>query len=170
MTDQISPAAIYERARRLANIAVWTIALQRRRLSASEPEDETFAFRLWADWEFFISSLMRLRRAAALAAKADCIKVQIEEALEVFDRSIPNLQDARNVMEHIDEYALDKGHARKVSRKSLEVGSFDSCRFIWSSIIDLDADAALAASRALFVAIRVAQGAFPPSSKQDGTE
>ena len=47
-------AAVIERAYRLANKAMFTIALQVRRLDFFEPEDETFVFRKHADWEFLI--------------------------------------------------------------------------------------------------------------------
>jgi hypothetical protein len=53
-TRSPSPAATYERGRRLANIAVWTAQLQRRRLSTNEPEDGEFPFRRSADFQFFI--------------------------------------------------------------------------------------------------------------------
>jgi hypothetical protein len=64
-----SPTATFERARRLANIAVWTAQLQRRRLFTNEPEDGVFLFRRWADFQFFIVALTRVRRAAVLASK-----------------------------------------------------------------------------------------------------
>ena len=60
-----SPAATYERARRLANIAVWTAQLQRRRLATDEPEDSEFLFRRWADFQFLIVALTRVRRAGS---------------------------------------------------------------------------------------------------------
>ena len=40
-------AATIERALRFANIAMFTITLQRRRLRSVEPEDERFALRWW---------------------------------------------------------------------------------------------------------------------------
>jgi hypothetical protein len=45
-------AAVIERAYRLANKAMFTIALQVRRLDSFEPEDENFVFLKHADWEF----------------------------------------------------------------------------------------------------------------------
>lgn len=49
-------AAIYERARRLANISLWAVDLQCRRLKSTEPEDTEFIFRKWADFDFLIVS------------------------------------------------------------------------------------------------------------------
>ncbi len=60
--------ATYERARRLANVAVWSVELQCRRLQSVEPEDATFVLRKWADFDFLVVALTRLRRAAQLAA------------------------------------------------------------------------------------------------------
>lgn len=64
LADEIDAAAL-ERAKSLANWACYTIALQRRRLQSGEPEDETFIFRWWADLEFLVVTLRRLRRATA---------------------------------------------------------------------------------------------------------
>jgi hypothetical protein len=63
-----SEAATLERAFSLVNEAMHTVALQRRRLATEEPEDRDFPMRRWADWEFFISALWRLRRRAQIAA------------------------------------------------------------------------------------------------------
>lgn len=52
--------AILERAASMANRPVWTLRLQRRRLADTEPEDEEFIFRFWADLEFFILTLWGL--------------------------------------------------------------------------------------------------------------
>jgi hypothetical protein len=51
-----------------ANIANWSVHLQYRRLESSDPEDAAFVLRRWADFDFMIVALIRLRRAAQLAA------------------------------------------------------------------------------------------------------
>jgi hypothetical protein len=45
-----SDAATYDHARRLANVALWTIDIQRRWLNSTEPEDKDFPFRQWSDF------------------------------------------------------------------------------------------------------------------------
>ena len=74
-----SSAATYERARRLANQALWTIDLQRRRLNSDEPEDAKFILRKWSDFHFLVVALTRLRRAAVLAEKVPEISQQIPD-------------------------------------------------------------------------------------------
>ncbi len=73
--------ATYERARRLANLSLWTIRLQCRRLQSSEPEDNVFAFRVFADFDFLIVALIRLRRAVKLAANIPEFQEEILAAL-----------------------------------------------------------------------------------------
>ena len=68
-----SDAAILERARSLATEAISTVALQRRRPRSTEPEDGVFVFRWWADLQFLIVALRRLRRAAQLAARTPAL-------------------------------------------------------------------------------------------------
>jgi hypothetical protein len=124
-------AATYERARRLANLSLWTISLQYRRLNSIEPEDDKFILRKWSDFLFFIVALTRLRRAANLAAKIPEISPQMRKAIKTFDVAFPNLKTMRDVAEHIDDYACDCGHDASISRYSLEVSSFDGDDWKW---------------------------------------
>jgi hypothetical protein len=157
-----SDAATYERARRLANQAVLTVALQRRRLKTTEPEDGEFLFRRVADFQFLILTLTRLRRTAELAAKIPAITDVMIDALHKFDASLPKRKKMRDVIEHIDDYAVDQGRDKSVSRKALEVGVFDDTVFQWLDCV-LDADDALRASRELFKALQAAESAFRKS-------
>src|SRR5438067_2385046 len=105
-------AAILERAYSLALEAMKTIEMQRRRVNSEEPEDATFVFRWWADLQFFIVSLRRLRRVAELAEQVPSIAKDISTALTQFDAVLPMLSMMRNVGEHIDDYALDSTKRR----------------------------------------------------------
>lgn len=148
-----SPEATYERARRLANLAMWTVSLQSRRLKTSEPEDEEFIFRRWSDFHFLIVALTRLRRAATLATKIQRIESNIKDALKEFDLELPNLKTMRDVAEHIDDYAVDSGINKDISRKSLEVSKYNSTKFEQLGF-QLDTEDAIKASHKLFNAIR----------------
>lgn len=154
--DGPSPEAIYERARRLANLAVWTVALQHRRLRTTEPEDGEFLFRRWADFQFLIVALTRCRRAAVLATKVARIEDSMKAAIQAFDAALPMLKNMRDVAEHFDDYAVDEGWNQKVSRSSLEVGVFGEKAFEWLGY-RLDADEALEAAQKLFSAIQSAK-------------
>jgi len=146
-------AATYERAKRLANIALWTIDLQRRRLNSKEPEDAEFIFRQWSDFHFLVVALTRLRRAAELASKVTTISEQIQVSLKTFDDALPNLKKMRDVAEHINDYAMDNGKDKNISRKSLEVSTSDGGD-VWEWLgYELDAGAALRASAALYKAL-----------------
>jgi hypothetical protein len=154
--DGPSDIATYERARRLANLAMWTVALQRRRLKTNEPEDGQFLFRRWADFQFLIVALWRLRRAADLAAKVPALVGAMRDALREFDTALPSLKKMRDIAEHFDDYAMERGRHRTVSRESLEVGVIGDSVFQWLDQ-EINADTALAASQQLFVSIQRAQ-------------
>jgi hypothetical protein len=154
-----SPEATYERARRLANQAVWTVALQRGRLRTREPEDREFTFRKVADFQFLIVALTRLRRTAELAAKVPVIADEMKAALLKFDTGLPHLREMRNVIEHIDDYALDQGRDKNVGRRSLEVGVFNDTIFQWLGH-ELNADDALRSAQGLFNDLQTAGSAF----------
>jgi len=162
-TSKPSDAATYERATRLANLALWTVDLQRRRLNSTEPEDAKFIFRKWSDFHFLIVALTKLRRAAVLASKVTAISGQMRIALKQFDDALPHLKEMRDVAEHIDEYAVDRGFKSVgqkdgyISRKSLEVSTSDGGD-VWEWLgFELDAGQALSASGALFGALKACQ-------------
>jgi hypothetical protein len=59
----------------------------------------------------------------------------------------------RDVAEHIDEYAVDKGKINNISRKQLEVSILDGTTLEWLDD-KLDADEALKASERLFEVLK----------------
>jgi len=66
------------------------------------------------------------------------------------------LKKMRNVAEHFDDYAMDKGRHTDVRRGGLEVGSFSDKTFNWLNC-ELDFDVALQAGSRLFEAIKKAR-------------
>jgi hypothetical protein len=154
--DKPSHFATYERARRLANIELYTVALQRRRLRTKEPEDGEFLFRRWADFHFLVVALVRLRRAAELAAEIPKIKNEIRLALHKFDAAVPDLKKLRDVAEHFDDYALDRGRLTNINRRQLEVAVIGSTKLSWLDG-EFDADEAFNAGQHLFDAIKQAK-------------
>lgn len=147
-----SDAAILERASSMANRALWTARLQRRRLSCTEPEDNEFLFRFWADLEFLILALWHIRLAALLARRVAGVRVTIQAAIEQFDTALPGLRTMRNVIEHLDEYGVDIGRQQDISRKQLQVGAWDGVAFRWLGI-ELNVDDAVAAGKALYLTV-----------------
>lgn len=148
-------AVILERALSFATEAVYTVALQRRRLRSQEPEDDRFVLRLWADLQMLIIMLRRLRRAAELAKQVPTVRDSIHRALAEFDQALPTLTKMRDVGEHIEDYALDQGHDETVSRRTLQVGSWNGTTLEWLGG-SLDVDAAMRAAEELYRAIQAA--------------
>jgi hypothetical protein len=158
-------AARYERARRLANVAMWSIELQCRRLEAVEPEDARFVLRRWTDFDFLIVALTRLRRATRLAAEVPQLRTSLGPALAQFDKALPDLKKMRDVAEHVDDYAIDQGRQRAIARQSLEVSTMeaDGPTLFWLQA-RLNAREASQASRALFAALKEASSLFSADS------
>ncbi len=152
-----SDAEILALARTFASEALRMVALQHRRIR-SEPEDEVFAF--WADLQFFVVSLRRVRQAAELAAGS---RPAIRAAIDRFDSELPQLRRMRNVGEHIDEYALGRGNDKTVERRALLVGGFsDEGDFRWLGS-ELNIERALKAAESLYYTVSDASKASPRS-------
>jgi hypothetical protein len=144
---------------------MWSIEVQCRRLEAVEPEDAEFVLRRWADFDFLIVALTRLRRAAWLAVKIPQLQASLDTALVQFDKALPDLKKMRDVAEHIDDYALDRGRQNAVPRQLLEVSTMeaDGPTLCWLQS-RLNAREASHASRALFAALKEASELFHASS------
>ena len=153
----IPSAATYERAKRLANFALWTIDLQIHRLQRDELGDKKFILRKWADFHFFVLALTKLRRAGILASKVPSIKLKIDKALKQFDAQLPYLITMRNVEQHFDDYAIDQGRDKAISKKSLEVGMYDDKTWYWLGF-EVDINKALKVSAKFFQVIKESQG------------
>lgn len=150
---------------------MWTVDLQRRRLKEPDPIDGDFVFRRWSDFDFLAVALVRLKRAARLAARVPSLAQHVETAIASFDSSLPHLTAFRNVAEHFDEYAMDEGRA-DYSRTQLETSQIEGGTLRWlgplgngfnenDSAGRLNVDEAYTAARGLFIAIQDAEKLLP---------
>jgi hypothetical protein len=98
-----------------------------------------------------IITLSRLRKTALLLKNTQTYEVKMMCAIEKFDKQLPNLRRMRNVGEHVDSYGSDspKRHDLSITRKGLQVGSWDGATFIWLSCA-LNIDEALKSANELF--------------------
>ena len=79
-----------------------------------------------------------------------------QNALTKFDTALLALKNMRDIAEHFDDYAMDRGRDSTVSRKSLEVGIIGNSVFQWLGH-ELNADTAVSAAQRLFKDIQQAQ-------------
>ena len=140
------------------------VSIQCRRIRSSEPGDRQFVLRWWADLQFLIVALWRLRAAGVLALQSELDGASLEGAVDSFDLALPHLRRMRNVGEHVGDYAMENGRDRTVQRKQLQVGSFDGTSFSWLDV-ELNIDRALDAAERLHRAVKDAAfaAAFPRS-------
>lgn len=154
--DDRPAAAVSDRALSLMNEAMFTVDLQTRRVRGREPEGEVFVMRWWADLQFLIVALRRLRRAAELGKHGLLeTKAAIEDAIRSFDRDLGDLATMRNVGEHIDDYVreTDRRRHKDVERGGLQVGNFDGATFHWLDR-ELNIDHARRVAERLYLAAR----------------
>lgn len=154
-TDQ----AILERSLSLANEAIYTVSLQRRRVRSLEPEDEPFVLRWWADLQFLVTALRRLRQIVTLASCVPQVSGGLLRGLEEFDNALPGLSTMRNVGEHLDVYAIDDRNRRhkQVDRHMVQTGTWDGTTYEWLKE-SLNVDKAYDAATKLYLALRTASG------------
>lgn len=137
-----------ELARSLALDAMLAVDLQRRRIYDQTP-DEAYPARWWADIQFFIVALRRLRLAAEFARRADS---ELKRAIRDFNATVPDLDRFRNVGEHIDAYAEGRGKDDTVDRHELLEGSLQGPIYRWLDR-ELNIDSAHGAAQKLWTAV-----------------
>lgn len=150
VTEAPSRLATLERVRSLSNVAVYTVALQHRRLRHPEPVGE-FIMQPWADFSFLIIALCRLERIVGIL-KGDAV---IDAALSEFNAALPGIRKLRDIGEHVDEYAIDSPsrHRKGYGRAGLQVATFDGVTFEWYDQ-SVNIDDALAVAQTLFAAVQ----------------
>jgi hypothetical protein len=124
-----------------------------------------------SDFQFLIFALVRLRRTAELASKVPLLAEGMKSALLKFDTALPHLKVMRDVIEHVDDYALNKGKNKNVKRRSVEVGGYDDTVFQWLGH-ELNAHEAMEAAQSLFKDMQAAQSFFsdgPPDFNRHGS-
>lgn len=145
--------AIYEDARTMANIAAWGVELQIRRLRKSiqenNKETEEFVMQPIIDFHFLVTALSRLRLTAEIVSEI----CDLSSAIEAFDKNLPDLRVVRNILEHIDEYRVGKGHNKNVPRDSFQTFTLDDDSVKWVSY-EINLEKTIKASSDLFMAIK----------------
>jgi hypothetical protein len=145
--------SIYEDARTMANIATWGVELQTRRIRNSIQEDkneiEEFVMQPIIDFHFLVTALSRLRLTAELVSEI----CDLSSAIEDFDKNLPDLRAVRNILEHIDEYRVGKGHNKNVPKVSFQTFTLDDDSIKWLNY-EINLEQAIKASGDLFMAIK----------------
>ena len=104
------------------------------------------------DLQFFIVAMRRLRRGVEIGKWAESHRGVLQDALVVFDATLPNLAMLRNVGEHLDEYAVGAGNHSSVTWRHVQVTSWNDPVVEWLGL-KLDAEDALSAGHALIGAL-----------------
>ena len=141
--------AIYEDAKNMANIAIWGVELQIKRLKSEENEIYEFVMQPVVDFHFLIVTLTRLRQAATLVSSISDLSSEIEK----FDKAIPDLRTVRNILEHIDEYRIGKGKNKRVPKDTFQTIIFGDECVKWVDY-EINLKSALKASEGLYAAIK----------------
>ncbi len=166
-----------ERAARLASSSIFAIRLQLTRIQASHiaatsDNVDDAVMQRWADSEFLIIALWRLRTTACIAASVSCAKDSMTAAIKRFDQQLPHLQMMRHVSQHLDDYAIDHPKKRRqrkpgstefVGRRLLEVAGLgdDELNWLRGKLNFADAEAA---ANALYAAVLKARDSFHDTS------
>ncbi|HEV8325530.1 MAG TPA: hypothetical protein VG389_28235 [Myxococcota bacterium] len=144
----------YEDLLSLANRAMWTIDLQVRRVRAFATDPtvtSNFVLQPVSDAEFLIFSLDRL---LGIARQIDTMTAgALRTALGEYERALPSLRRARNVIAHLDEYLRGDGRDQSVSVGSLSTTVLDAPNLQFAGL-DFDLDAVMSAGGKLLAAIR----------------
>lgn len=107
-----SDDVILERARSLANQTANAIYVQIERCNATAEDPWQTLY----DAQFLIEALWRFRRAVAIAKSVRAASPDVVLLVENFDAALPGLRRMRNVLEHVDDYAIDAQHFGKNRR------------------------------------------------------
>ncbi|ESZ99708.1 hypothetical protein ThrDRAFT_02702 [Frankia casuarinae] len=169
-TQQPTEIEVLNRAVRLASNSLYVIDIQIRRIAGDEPEDEDYLFRVWADIDFLIITLWKIRTVTLAAARRLPSDLALTDAIAEFDRSVPHLKLMRDVGQHLEDYminAASRRHRRpgteyKISRRQLEVAAWSQNDFRWLDAV-LDFTDSRKAASVLYSRLRAARSKYTAS-------
>jgi hypothetical protein len=176
----LTPAAVVERGRSMANQWMWAVTLQHDRIRNPRPQDKAFhPFRVdgfnEVDVHFLVIALRRLRTVATTFEHAPEQWESVRSATCTFDKKLPWLKRLRDVFEHLEDYAVDANHRRSATtRRELQVWSGGEDSIQWLGY-DVDWNQALSAAEDLYGAVKTAfdslasQGGRPIGQTEDGS-
>jgi hypothetical protein len=127
---------VHELACWFAKQAANMVFLQSERLFGPDADLQTANYDFW----FLLTAANQLRKATALVARSAKDSEPIEKAIKRLDECIPDLEMARNILMHFDDYIAGDGRQREkaetagISPSSLSLFEFrrSSHTIIWS--------------------------------------
>lgn len=136
--DAPTEGVVVERLRTEATNWINAVSLQSgrigRRFRKQYPE-RVEVQALEVDLHFFLVAVVRLRRCIERTGRRVAgLDSPLRNRLRAFDGEVPRLLRVRNVSEHIDEYNLDEGNDKTVSRRQVQswyLGTAENGGPIW---------------------------------------
>ena len=119
---------LYEDIRIIANTYTLMVKLQISRIDEELQNDEFFIMRQFVDFEFLLVALFRLRRAACAIKRILIARATIQQAIENYDKRLPDLKKLRNISEHYDAYLLKQGKDDTIDRETIRSSFLTKCR------------------------------------------
>jgi len=159
-SDRPDEVTLSEEARHFANLYVWAVDTQIKRIKRGmvDPTSLNFALQMVMDFEFLLSALRKLRRSAELMSRIPTVEKDINKAIRNFDEKLPDLQNLRNASEHFDEHL--EGRDRGKNLVDSYVAHFSTLKYHENSVEwlqrKLDLDIALTEAHFLFDSVRQA--------------
>lgn len=87
--------------------------------------------------------LRLLQRCAVMEAKEltrlgidQVHRDQLQDEIDLFDKAVPGAKDARDILEHFDEYARGEGQLQRTARSELGVDVFEAAAMFWGGGYD----------------------------------
>lgn len=130
----IEEISLLEDSQHFMNRSIEALNLQMRRLESYDFSQENDPWEYLADAHFYITALKRLRQSVSAGKNVDKIKIQVENALRMFDETFSDLVKMRNILEHIDEYIQNKGHNKNIKNSQLYGNIFTEVGIEWAGL------------------------------------
>lgn len=108
--------------------------LQVTRIQNSRTDDADTISHLWFDWQTLMTHLWRMRKSALLMRRVATVRPQVDKAVTVFDKTLPNLKLYRDIFEHMESYVFEDNsrHYKHIHLSGLQVGSVSNYSFQWA--------------------------------------
>lgn len=125
-----SEGVVLERLKTEATLWINAVHLQAARIERRHSRENIEDVEITAtevDLHFLLVALVRLQRCVNRAgANVGKLRPSLDQRTGIFDSEIPSLRKLRNVSKHIDEYNVDEGRDRSVSRRQVQTWAIET--------------------------------------------
>jgi hypothetical protein len=108
--------------------------------AAHGPAQQIYARQIFGHLRLLLRCAVMQAKELARLGIDQVHRVQLQDEIDAFERAVPGAKNARDVLEHFDEYARGGGRLQRKAMNELGIDVFEAAAMFWGGGYDPAAD------------------------------